>query len=183
MKIIRTRQRPFLVVIDVCFTVLAWIGLLYLLITGLWPLFDSQAGPRLGGAWLETLGTLQIYGWVALVNAAILIGWARYQQRKSGRFAQRRLPAPVVGDQDLSNSFKLCDERLGTLRQPGSKVIHNNQDGEISHVVPHVQPLPSVVGAGLPAKAPVQPAMMLPDTPLSRASPLSQAVDDNTVGA
>ena len=49
MKIIRTRQRPFLVVIDALFTVLAWLGLLYLLVNGLWPLFDSQAGPRLGG--------------------------------------------------------------------------------------------------------------------------------------
>lgn len=137
MKIIRTRQRPLLVVIDVCFTVLAWIGLLYLLINGLWPLFDSHAGPRLEVSWLDTLGTLQIYGWVALVNAMMLIGWARYQQRKSGRFAQRRLPAPVVDDRRLSERFKLTDERLGTLRQPGSKIIHNNQDGDISHVVPH----------------------------------------------
>ncbi|MBC3365527.1 poly-beta-1,6-N-acetyl-D-glucosamine biosynthesis protein PgaD [Pseudomonas sp. SWRI154] len=137
MKIIRTRQRPFLVVIDVFFTVLAWVGLLYLLVNGLWPLFDSHAGPRLGGSLLETLGTLQIYGWIALVNAIILITWARYQQRKSRSFAQRRLPAPVVDDLGLSASFKLTDERLDTLRQPGSKIIHNNKEGDISHVVPH----------------------------------------------
>ncbi|WP_434559476.1 poly-beta-1,6-N-acetyl-D-glucosamine biosynthesis protein PgaD [Pseudomonas sp. Z4-20] len=137
MKIIRTRQRPFLVVIDVFFTVLAWVGLVYLLVNGLWPLFDSHAGPRLGGSLLETLGTLQIYGWIALVNAIILITWARYQQRKSRSFAQRRLPAPVVDDLGLSASFKLTDERLDTLRQPGSKIIHNNQEGDISHVVPH----------------------------------------------
>jgi len=37
----------------------------------------------------------------------------------------------------LSASFKLTGERLDTLRQPGSKIIHNNQDGDISHVVPH----------------------------------------------
>jgi biofilm PGA synthesis protein PgaD len=74
---------------------------------------------------------------VALVNAFILIAWARYQQRKSQSFAQRRLPAPVVDDQGLSDSFKLTDERLDTLRRPGSKIIHNNQDGDISHVVPH----------------------------------------------
>lgn len=137
MKIIRTRQRPFLVLIDALFTVLAWVGLLYLLVNGLWPLFDSQAGPRLGGSLFDTLGTLQVYGWIALVNAVLLITWARYQQRKSRSFAQRRLPAPVVNDQGLSASFKLTDERLDTLRQPGSKIIHNNQDGDISHVVPH----------------------------------------------
>jgi len=183
MKIIRTRQRPFLVVIDVCFTLLAWVGLLYLLIQGLWPLFDSHAGPRLGGAWLDTLGTLQIYGWVALANAVVLIAWARYQQRKSRRFAQRRLPAPVVGDQDLSDSFKLCDERLDTLRQPGSKVIHNNQDGDISHVVPHVQPSPLLVGPGLLVKAERQATSLRVEPLPSQASPLPQALDDNTVGA
>ncbi|AKJ97882.1 MULTISPECIES: poly-beta-1,6-N-acetyl-D-glucosamine biosynthesis protein PgaD [Pseudomonas] len=137
MKIIRTRQRPFLVLIDAFITVLAWVGLLYLLVNGLWPLFDSHAGPRLGGSLVDTLATLQVYGWIALVNAVLLIAWARYQQRKSRSFAQRRLPAPVVDDQGLSDSFKLTDERLETLRQPGSKIIHNNQDGDISHVVPH----------------------------------------------
>ena len=35
MKIIRTRQRPFLVVVDVVLTVVAWVGLLFLLIRGL----------------------------------------------------------------------------------------------------------------------------------------------------
>lgn len=77
MKIIRTRQRPFLVLIDAFFTVLAWVGLLYLLVNGLWPLFASQAGPRPGGALFDTLGTLQVYGWIALVNAVLLITWAR----------------------------------------------------------------------------------------------------------
>ena len=137
MKIIRTRQRPFLVLIDVLFTVLAWVGLLYLLVNGLLPLLDSHAGPQLGGSLFDTLGTLQIYGWIALVNAIVLITWARYQQRKSRSFAQRRQPRPAVDDQGLSATFKLTDERLETLRQPGSKIIHNNQDGDISHVVPH----------------------------------------------
>lgn len=47
MKIIRTRQRPFLVLIDVFLTVLAWVGLLYLLARGLWPLIDTHEGPRI----------------------------------------------------------------------------------------------------------------------------------------
>ncbi|MDU9036454.1 poly-beta-1,6-N-acetyl-D-glucosamine biosynthesis protein PgaD [Pseudomonas corrugata] len=159
MKIIRTRQRPFLVFIDVFFTMLAWVGLLYLLINGLWPLFGSHAGPRFGGTWLDTLGTLQIYGWVALVNAVILIAWARYQQRKSRSFSQRRLPAPVVDDQGLSDSFKLTDERLDTLRRPGSKIIHNNQEGDISHVVPHFHVLSKELQP--PPLAPLEPARVI----------------------
>jgi biofilm PGA synthesis protein PgaD len=141
MKIIRTRQRPFLVVIDVFFTVLAWIGLLYLLAQGLWPLIDPHNGTHIDASLFDALGTLQIYLWVALFNAVILIGWARYQQRKSKSFAQRRLPAPVVDDQGLSKSFKLTGDRLAKLRAPGSMTIHNDQEGDVSHVVTHFTPV------------------------------------------
>lgn len=141
MKIIRTRQRPFLVVIDVFLTVLAWVGLLYLLVRGLWPLIDTHDGPRIDASFFDALGTLQIYLWVALLNAMILITWARYQQRKSKSFAQRRLPAPVVDDQGLSKSFKLTGDRLAKLRTPGSMTIHNDQDGDVSHVVTHFFPV------------------------------------------
>ena len=141
MKIIRTRQRPFLVVIDVFLTVLAWVGLLYLLVRGLWPLIDTHDGPRIDASFFDALGTLQIYLWVALLNAMILITWARYQQRKSKSFAQRRLPAPVVDDQGLSKSFKLSGDRLAKLRTPGSMTIHNDHDGDVSHVVTHFFPV------------------------------------------
>jgi biofilm PGA synthesis protein PgaD len=141
MKIIRTRQRPFLVVIDAFFTVLAWVGLLYLLVRGLWPLINTHAGPRIDASVFDALGTLQIYLWVALLNAVILISWARYQQRKSKSFAQRRLPAPVVDDHGLSKSFKLTGDRLAKLRTPGSMTIHNNQEGDVSHVVTHFFPI------------------------------------------
>lgn len=146
MNIIRTRQRPFLVVIDAFFTVLAWIGLLYLLVRGLWPLLDPQEGQRVESSLLDALGTLQIYLWVALLNAVILIGWARYQQRKSKGFAKRRMPAPVVDDDGLKQSFKLTGERLVQLRHPGIMVIHNDEAGDVSQVVtrflrfdPHTQ--------------------------------------------
>jgi biofilm PGA synthesis protein PgaD len=141
MKIIRTRQRPILVVVDAFFTVLAWVGLLYLLIRGLWPLIDTHDGPRIDASFFDALGTLQIYLWVALINAIILISWARYQQRKSRSFAQRRLPAPVVDDEGLSKSFNLTGDRLGQLRMSGSMTIHNNQDGDVSQVVPHLFPV------------------------------------------
>ncbi|VVO85783.1 hypothetical protein PS876_02747 [Pseudomonas fluorescens] len=142
MKIIRTRQRPILVVIDVILTVLAWVGLLFLLMRGLWPLMETHAGaPRIDSSAFDALGTLQIYLWIAVVNAVILIAWARYQQRKSRSFAQRRLPSPVIDDAGLSKSFKLCDDRLQKLRTPGVMTIHNDQEGDISHVVTHFWPV------------------------------------------
>ena len=142
MKIIRTRQRPILVVIDVILTVLAWVGLLFLLMRGLWPLIETHAGaPRIDSSAFDALGTLQIYLWIAVVNAVILIAWARYQQRKSRSFAQRRLQSPVIDDAGLSKSFKLCDDRLQKLRTPGVMTIHNDQEGDISHVVTHFWPM------------------------------------------
>ena len=142
MKIIRTRQRPILVVIDVILTVLAWVGLLFLLVRGLWPLMETHAGaPRIDSSAFDALGTLQIYLWIAVVNAVILIAWARYQQRKSRSFAQRRLPSPVIDDAGLSKSFKLCDDSLQKLRTPGVMTIHNDQEGDISHVVTHFWPM------------------------------------------
>lgn len=142
MKIIRTRQRPILVVIDVILTVVAWVGLLFLLMRGLWPLIETHAGaPRIDSSAFDALGTLQIYLWIAVVNAVILIAWARYQQRKSRSFAQRRLPSPVIDDAGLSKSFKLCDDRLQKLRTPGVMTIHNDQEGDISHVVTHFWPV------------------------------------------
>ena len=117
---------------------------------GLWPLIASHDGPRIGASAYDALGTLQIYLWVAVFNAVVLIGWARYQQRKSKSFAQRRLPAPVVDDQGLSKTFKLTRERLHKLRSPGSMTIHNDHDGDISHVVSHfftIDPRPAAFPA------------------------------------
>lgn len=140
MKIIRTRQRPFLVVIDVILTVLAWVGLLFLLVRGLWPLIETSGGPRIDHSAFDALGTLQVYMWVALVNAVILIGWARYQQRKSRSFAQRRLPSPVIGDEGLSKSFAVR-RAFPETAHAGVMTIHNDQDGDISHVETHLWPL------------------------------------------
>ncbi|WP_277590083.1 poly-beta-1,6-N-acetyl-D-glucosamine biosynthesis protein PgaD [Pseudomonas chlororaphis] len=134
MKIIRTRQRPLLVIVDAAFTVLAWIGLLYLLVRGLWPLIDTHDGPRIEVGVLEALGTLQTYLWVALLNAAVLILWARYQQRKSKGFARRRLPSPALDDQRLSESFKLSAANFARMRQSGTMTVHNDEEGGISLV-------------------------------------------------
>ncbi|MNE46455.1 hypothetical protein D3C80_1407950 [compost metagenome] len=76
-----------------------------------------------------------------MLNAVILISWARYQHRKSKSFAQRRLPAPVADDLDLSETFNLTRERLKKLRTSGSMTIHNDQEGDVSRVVTHFFPI------------------------------------------
>lgn len=133
MKIIRTRQRPFLMVVDVVLTILAWIGLVYLLARGLMPMVDSHAGPRINVSLFDALTTLQFYAWVAVINAVLLISWARYRQRRHRQYPPR-LPAPVVDSQRLSERFKLSDETFAQMRQSGIVIVHNDEEGGISHV-------------------------------------------------
>jgi len=135
MKIIRTRQRPFMVLVDVVLTALAWAGLWYLLIQGLLPLFDGHTGPRIDISFFDALNTLEVYLWVGLLNAAVLIAWARYQQRKSRGYTRRRLPAPVVGDEGLSRSFKLSEENFARMRQSATMIVHNDEHGGVLEVI------------------------------------------------
>ncbi len=138
MNIIRTPQRLLILVIDVGLTVLAWIGLLYLLIEGLWPLFNGHAGTRIDISFFEALNTLHMYLWVCVLNATVLIAWARYQQRKSLGYSQRRLPAPVVDDEGLSRSFKLNEVNFARMRQSARMVVHNDEHGEVLEVFTHL---------------------------------------------
>lgn len=149
MKLIKTRQRLFMVFVDTALTLLAWFGLLYLLIQGLWPLLNDKEGPRIDISFFEALNTLQIYLWVALFNAAVLVAWARYQQRKGRSFAQRRLAPPALGDEALSRSFRLSEDKFARMRASGSMIVHNDEFGGVREVItplyqvaPDEQPAP-----------------------------------------
>ncbi|MDQ0671759.1 biofilm PGA synthesis protein PgaD [Pseudomonas sp. W2I6] len=129
MNLIRTQQRPVMWAIDVFLTLLAWAGLIILLVRGLVPMLDSHGGPRIDAPIFAALDTLQIYLWIAVFNAMVLISWARYQQRRGKHFAQRRSAAKALSDQHLSDSFSLGEGDLEQLRRPGVLVIHNDHEG------------------------------------------------------
>ena len=138
MKLVRTRQHPVMWVIDVLLTLLAWAGLIWLLARGITSMLETHGGPRIEAPTFAALNTLQIYLWIALFNAVILISWARYQQRKGRKFAQRRAEANALSDKSLSESFKLGEGDLEQLRRPGVLVIHNDEDGGVEEVKSHV---------------------------------------------
>ena len=78
------------------------------------------------------------FGLLILFNALILVSWARYQQRKGRKFAQRRAEANALSDKNLSESFKLGEGDLEQLRKPGVLVIHNDEEGGVEEVKSHV---------------------------------------------
>ncbi|WP_017528393.1 poly-beta-1,6-N-acetyl-D-glucosamine biosynthesis protein PgaD [Pseudomonas fluorescens] len=138
MKLVRTRQSTLMWIIDVILTLMAWGGLVWLLARGITSMLETHGGPRIEAPIFAALNTLQIYLWIALFNAVILVTWARYQQRKGRKFAQRRAEAKALSDQRLSESFSLADGDLEQLRRPGVLVIHNDEDGGVSEVKAHV---------------------------------------------
>lgn len=138
MKLVRTRQRTVMWIIDVLLTLMAWAGLIWLLARGIGSMLDSHGGPRIEAPIFAALNTLQIYLWIALFNAVILVSWVRYQQRKGRKFAQRRAEAKALTDKNLSESFSLAEGDLEQLRRPGVLVIHNDEDGGVAQVTSHV---------------------------------------------
>ena len=138
MKLIRTRQNSLMWIIDVVLTLLAWAGLIWLLARGINAMLETHGGPRIEAPIFAALNTLQIYLWIALFNALILVSWARYQQRKGRKFAQRRAEANALSDKNLSESFKLGEGDLEQLRKPGVLVIHNDEEGGVEEVKSHV---------------------------------------------
>ena len=138
MKLVRTRQRKVMWLIDVLLTLMAWAGLIWLLARGITSMLETHGGPRLEAPIFAALNTLQVYLWIALLNAVILVSWARYQQRKGRKFAQRRAQANAVSDKNLSESFRLGEGDLEQLRRPGVLVIHNDEEGGVAQVKSHV---------------------------------------------
>ncbi len=138
MKLVRTRQNLAMWIIDVLLTLLAWAGLVWLLARGMNAMLETHGGPRLEAPIFAALNTLQIYLWIALFNAVILIAWARYQQRKGRKFAQRRAQANALSDRHLSESFNLGEGDLEQLRRPGVLVIHNDEEGGVGEIKSHV---------------------------------------------
>lgn len=138
MKLVRTRQNKLMWVVDVVLTLLAWAGLIWLLARGITAMLETHGGPRIEAPIFAALNTLQVYLWIALLNALILISWARYQQRRGRKFAQRRAESNALTDKTLSESFKLGEGDLEQLRRPGVLVIHNDEDGGVEEVKSHV---------------------------------------------
>lgn len=57
MKLVRTRQHPVMWGIDVLLTLLAWGGLIWLLMRGITSMLDSHGGPRLEAPIFAALNT------------------------------------------------------------------------------------------------------------------------------
>lgn len=135
--IIKTTRSRLASFVDAVLTALAWIAFAYLFGEALWDIMSRQ---REGGPGMEslrsalpTLGTLSLYAIVALVNAAILLAWARYNAYRF-RGVDRRQALPPLSDAQLAESFGLPLEQRVSAAGARSMTIHHCKDGHIQGI-------------------------------------------------
>lgn len=134
--IVKTQRSRLGLAVDMLLTAPAWIAFFYLFGSGIAAILRGAAdGPQapILPAFLPTMHTLLAYLAVALVNAALLYGWALYNLY-SFRGLDRRRRAPPVGDERLARSFAIGAAQLATLRTSRVAVIHHDTSGGISAI-------------------------------------------------
>jgi biofilm PGA synthesis protein PgaD len=134
--LIRTQQNWLPRLFDGLLTLLAWVGLVYLIYRGVLSLLDnSRMGLRLsfGLRILETLSTLTVYALVAAAIALVLFVWAKYNQRRAGTY-KRRERVPDAGIQCLSNEFQVSLTAFEYLQRQQVLVLHHHDHGSLSAI-------------------------------------------------
>ncbi|MCU1717781.1 poly-beta-1,6-N-acetyl-D-glucosamine biosynthesis protein PgaD [Pseudomonas sp. 5P_3.1_Bac2] len=134
--LIHTQQKWLPRLIDGLLTLLAWVGLAYLIYRGVLALLhNSHMGLRLsfGLEILQTLSTLTAYAVVALAIGLCLFAWAKYNERRAGNY-QRRERVPDVGVQSLSDEFQVSLTAFAYLQCQQVLVLHHHDHGSLSAI-------------------------------------------------
>ncbi|MDC9613275.1 poly-beta-1,6-N-acetyl-D-glucosamine biosynthesis protein PgaD [Xenorhabdus khoisanae] len=126
--LIFTEQRLLPRLIDILLTILAWGGFIYLFMLGL--LNSSHNGPRpFAAIFTLEVGVIALYIAIAVFNALLLIGWAKYNQR---RFRiERRHHRPTLTHAEVAKSLTLEQKLLDVLRQSKVSSITYDNHGHI----------------------------------------------------
>ncbi|MBI6547417.1 poly-beta-1,6-N-acetyl-D-glucosamine biosynthesis protein PgaD [Xenorhabdus lircayensis] len=126
--LIFTEQRLSPRLIDILLTILAWVGFIYLFTLGLFNSPHNGPSPFTSVSTLE-LESITLYIAIALFNALLLIGWAKYNQQ---RFSiERRRHQPALTHAEMAKSFILEKKLLDALRQSKVSSITYDNHGHI----------------------------------------------------
>lgn len=127
--LIFTEQRLWPRLIDILLTILAWVGFIYLFMVGLFYVSHNSPKPFTATVFTSELGAIILYIAIAIFNAFLLIGWAKYNQR---RFRiERRRHRPALTHTEVAQSFTLEQKLFDTLRQSKVSSITYDNHGHI----------------------------------------------------
>ena len=133
--IIKTQRNALARFIDFVLTLLAWCVLIYLVSTSLLVYMPSTDGsaPALRMIEWDATSTLIHYFIIVLIDAAILIAWARYNKirfsNKNHRQALKR-----VANSDLCRHFHVEKEQLQALQQSNICTLELDNHGRLQHI-------------------------------------------------
>lgn len=134
--LIRTQQHMLPRVVDALLTLVAWLGMVYLVVQGVAEVIaNGQQGPRpsLGTEFLLTLDTLLIYLLVGIAIGVVLLAWAKYNERRADWY-QRRTRMPDVCEEGLSERFQVSLPVLDCLQNQQVLILHNHEDGTLAAI-------------------------------------------------
>lgn len=147
--IITTQRSRAGYLFDLVLTAIGWFAFVYLFGSGVVAILRGAAGGPEASLWpvfLPTVHTLWGYALLALINAAVLVGWAVYNHRRFGG-KDRRKPGKPLSDHRLAMSFAVTSAQLAQLRAARVSIIHHSADGEIVDIEKN-QPRLHAVRAG-----------------------------------
>jgi biofilm PGA synthesis protein PgaD len=98
-------------------------------------------------AFFGFLSTLGLYGLIAILNGAILMGWALYNQiRFRGREARQAIAS--VTPADLGRLYGVSAEQVAEWQTLPAVVIRHDADGKVLAVVPESARSPELASLG-----------------------------------
>ena len=93
------------------------------------------------------LSTLGLYGLIAILNGAILMGWALYNQiRFRGRETRHAIAS--VSPADLGRLYGVSAEQVAEWQTLPALVIRHDADGKVLAVVPESARSPELANLG-----------------------------------
>jgi len=136
--IIATKRSRFRYFFDILLTTLGWVVFFFLFASGILAVLrgernDGPEVPLVPPLLLPSVSTVLGYGVVMVLFAALLIGWAKYNQR---RFAgvDRRRPPPPLSQMQLCDSFGISHAQLDHTQEAQVMIVHHDDDGIIRSI-------------------------------------------------
>ncbi|MBS0876379.1 MULTISPECIES: poly-beta-1,6-N-acetyl-D-glucosamine biosynthesis protein PgaD [Tatumella] len=131
-NLIVTQQDPVSMAFDVFLTIIAWVGFLYLIGSGIYDNITDKNLSFIKGTWSETTVTLCLYFSLMVIFAILLYGWAKYNYfRYRGKTSPRKSD---LTSHELWGTFNMQDDIGAELQRKKVTVVHHDSEGQIYSV-------------------------------------------------
>ena len=127
-------------------TLLMWVFLIYLVLRDVLGVLQKPSvltAVGESGLLSVLMGSLLLYGLIALGNGAVVVAWAKYNAYR-GR-EERRKPIENLSNQELGASFGLSPKVLHGMHAARVMTVHHDERGTIHQVQVGQGPMPTPV--------------------------------------